>query len=234
MVTSVAGNVIRQCQRTCPVEASMNKQFFFWDRFNDGHDFLIGCLKLSENVIQATPLILLVDLLIERIYPFLRQTYRRCVRSATLHTRAIPIEEKPFPSDQVRENIFDRPCSRNPRLDQFFGTQDGQMFLQSSPFIVNVFQELIFAGLFRHVETCDSRTKIVSHCRTPRQTGTSNILAREVAPCFTTRGIDLFGRRSRSQVGAETKERLDLYRPHFPQVLFDVRSKPCDQLMPFL
>ena len=62
----------------------MNKHIFFWDRFNDRHDFLIGCMKLSKNVIQAAPLILLVDLLIERIYGVLTHTDRHYIWRTTL------------------------------------------------------------------------------------------------------------------------------------------------------
>lgn len=84
----------------------MNKHIFFWDRFNNSHDLLMGGMKLSKDVIQATPSILLVDLLIEGIYAFPAHTYWCCIRGTILYTSVVPIKKKLFPSNQVCEDIF--------------------------------------------------------------------------------------------------------------------------------
>ena len=51
----------------------------------------------------------------------------------------------------MSENIFYRPCDSDSRPNHIFIAQDRQILLQASPFRANVFQKLIFAGLFCHI-----------------------------------------------------------------------------------
>jgi hypothetical protein len=50
----------------------------------------------------------------------------------------------------MRQDIFYRPDTGNPRLEHFIFVQSGQILFKPPPFCGNICKELGFTGLFRH------------------------------------------------------------------------------------